>query len=98
MPVAVNCCVCPATTDGLDGVTAIETNPAVEPVPDRLTVCGLLLALSLTVKVPVRNPTTVGVNVTLTVHFPLAATDEPQVLVWAKSPLTLTLVIVNEVD
>lgn len=95
VPVAVNCCVLPAATDGFAGVIAIEVNPAVDPVPLRLVVCGLLPALSVTVSVPVRVPTTVGVNVTLIVHFALLATAVPQVLVCAKSPVTLTLSIVN---
>jgi hypothetical protein len=42
---------------------------------------------ALTVRVPVRLPVAVGANVTLTVHEPFAAMDEPQVLVWLKSPL-----------
>jgi hypothetical protein len=32
-------------------------------------------------------PVVLGVNVTLIMHVPLAATDVPQVLVWEKSPL-----------
>jgi hypothetical protein len=87
--------VLPATTDGFAGVTAIEINPDVDPDPERLAVWGLLLPLSITVSVPLRAPVTVGVNVTLIVHFPLAPTLAPHVFVWAKSPLTLTLVIVN---
>ena len=43
------------------------------PVPVRFEVCGLLLALSLTLNCPVRVPIAVGVNVTLIVHLPLAA-------------------------
>ena len=42
------------------------------PVPFRLEVCGLLLALSLTLNTPVLVPLAVGVKVTLIVHFPLA--------------------------
>ena len=34
-----------------------------------------------------RVPVAVGLNVTLTVHEPFAAIDEPQVLVCAKSPV-----------
>ena len=93
VPVAVNCCVAPALKLGFAGVTAMESKPAVVPVPERLVVCGLLLALSLTVRVPLRAPTTVGVKVTLTVHLPLLASELPQVLVWAKSPLAAMLVI-----
>lgn len=41
------------------------------PVPRRFDVCGLLIALSLTLNVPVRNPLAVGVKVTLIVQVPL---------------------------
>ena len=57
------------------------------PVPIKLAVCGLLLALSVTVKVPLRVPVAVGVNVTLIVQLAPAATLVPQLLVCAKSPL-----------
>ena len=57
------------------------------PVPLRLAVWGLPAALSLTVRVAVRVPVAVGVNVTLIVQLPPAATLDPQLLVWAKSPL-----------
>ena len=97
VPVAVNCWVVPAGAEGFAGVTVIDVNPAVDPVPVRFAVCGLLLALSVTVSVPVRLPTTVGVNVTLIVHLAFPATVVPQVMVWAKSPLTATLVIVSVV-
>jgi hypothetical protein len=33
-----------------------------------------------------RLPSAVGVNVTLIVQFPPAATEEPQLFVWEKSP------------
>ncbi len=39
------------------------------PVPLRLTVCGLLLALSVKLNTAVRLPTADGVNVTLTVQL-----------------------------
>ena len=55
--------------------------PAPVPVPVKLTVCGLLAALSVKVKVAARLPAIVGVKVTLTVQLPPAATDVPQVLV-----------------
>ena len=97
VPVARNCCIAPAPTEAFEGVSAIESRPAVDPVPDRLTVCGLLLPLSVTVSVPVRAPTTVGVKVALIVHLVPAATELPQVLVWAKSPTVETLVIASAV-
>ncbi len=56
------------------------------PVPLRLTVCGLVVALSVMLKVAERLPGAVGVNVTLIVQVALAATELPQVLVSAKSP------------
>ena len=55
-----------------------------EPVPERLTVWGLPLALSATLSVAVRTPLAEGVKVTLIVQFAPAATEVPQVLVWAK--------------
>ena len=43
------------------------------PVPAKLTVCGLLAALSLIVIAPVSAPPAVGVNVTLIVQLAAAA-------------------------
>ena len=57
------------------------------PVPERLAVCGLPLALSVTASVAVRVPLAVGVKVTLMVQLELAASEVPQLLVWAKSLL-----------
>ena len=54
---------------------------AAVPVPVRLTVCGLPLALSVMLSEAVRLPVAAGVNVTLMVHLALAATELPQVLV-----------------
>jgi hypothetical protein len=51
------------------------------PVPVRLTVCGLPLALSAMLTEAVRLPMAVGLNVTLIVQLPFAATELPQVLV-----------------
>jgi hypothetical protein len=50
------------------------------PVPVRLTVCGLVKALSVNVSAPLSAPIIDGVNVTPTVQVPPAATPEPQVL------------------
>jgi hypothetical protein len=57
--------------------------PAAAPVPVTLTVCGLPAALSEMLTVAVRVPVTVGVNVTLIVQLPPAATELPHVLVSA---------------
>jgi hypothetical protein len=43
------------------------------PVPVRLDVCGLPMALSATLSVPVRVPVAVGVNTRLMVQFDFAA-------------------------
>jgi hypothetical protein len=65
------------------------------PVPVRLTVWVAGLALSAMVKEPLREPLAVGVKVPLKVQLALAATLEPQVLVWEKSPLTPMLVMLR---
>jgi hypothetical protein len=44
------------------------------PIPERVIICGLKLALSMIVTLPVRRPIAVGVNVTLIVHVALGAT------------------------
>ena len=56
-------------------------------MPVRLAVWGLLVALSVTVKVPLRVPVAVGEKVTLMMQLAPAATLAPQLLVCAKSPL-----------
>jgi hypothetical protein len=53
------------------------------PVPLKETVCGLLLALSVIVSVPVRLPVAVGVKITLIVQLVPAARDGPHVVVFA---------------
>jgi hypothetical protein len=59
------------------------------PDPVSVVICGLLLALSVTIKLPVRVPNALGVNVTLIEQdAPAASTpgDMGQLLVEAKSP------------
>lgn len=68
----------------------------VEPV--RLIDRGPLMALSARLIVAVRFPTAVGVNVTLIVHVPFAATELPQVLVTAKSPGFVPVVVILVID
>jgi hypothetical protein len=67
-----------------------------EPVPERGTDWGLPAALSVTVMDPVRVPVVVGVKVTLIVQLALTATELPQLLVCAKSPLANNELIVRE--
>src|SRR5258708_4352592 len=65
------------------------------PEPARPTVCGLLPALSVRVKVPVRVPTAVGVKLILNVQVTPGGTLVPQLLVCAKSPLTATALMLR---
>jgi hypothetical protein len=60
-----------------------DTAACTRPVPVKETVCGLLLALSVMVRVPGLLPVAPGVNVTLMVQLAPAANDDPHVLVWA---------------
>ena len=74
---------------------------AVVPVPLKLTVWGLVLALSVSVRLPERLPVTVGVNVTLITQLPpLAATGvlvlQVVPLAVAKSPVTPMLVKIKD--
>lgn len=52
------------------------------PTPVRDTVCGLLFALSVMVRVPFRVPMVPGVKVTEIVQLRPAPRLEPHVLVW----------------
>jgi hypothetical protein len=51
------------------------------PVPVRLTVCGLPPALSVMLIEAVRLPMAAGLNVTVIVQLPFAATELPQLLI-----------------
>ena len=55
--------------------------PGLAPVPERLTVWGLPLALSAILSVAVRTPLAEGVKVMLIVQLAPASTELPQVLV-----------------
>lgn len=57
--------VCPTVTVPKFSVL-VENVTGAEPEPERLTVCGLLEALSAKVRIPVAAPTAVGENVTPT--------------------------------
>ena len=68
-----------------------------DPVPLRVTDCGLPGALSAMVSVAARAPAAAGVKVTLIVQLLPPATELPQLLVWTKSvalvPVIVMLVI-----
>jgi hypothetical protein len=71
-----------------------KATTGVVPVPVSVTVCGLPVALSVIVSVPVRVPPAVGVKVTLIVQLAPAATVDPQVLVSAKSLLFVPVIVI----
>ena len=76
--------VCPAVMDWLVEEPLAAPDVKSCPVPVRVTVCVLLLLpllSSVTAIAAVRAPPAEGVNVTLIVHVPLAATLAPQVFV-----------------
>src|SRR5438552_6231987 len=93
-PPAVNCCDRPGVRTAVRGV--IEKP---DPVPDSAIACGAPGALSVTEIVANRLPVATGVKVDLIVHVPPGASDAPQVLTCAKSPVfapeTTMLPIVN---
>ncbi len=66
------------------------------PVPVKPALCGLPLALSVTVSVPVRVPEAVGVKVTLIAQCVPGARAPPQLFVWPKSPFTAMLVTLSD--
>lgn len=102
LPVFVMVTVCPelvVPTSCPVNVSDELSNEALAPMPVPVSemVCGDPVAESVMVTVPVRVPGTVGVKVTLIVQDPLfAATDVPQLLVCAKSPLATMLVIESD--
>jgi hypothetical protein len=65
------------------------------PVPVRATVCGLPVALSVSVMAPVLVPAAVGTNFTVTVQSAPPVSDVPQLFVCVKSPLAAMLVILR---
>src|SRR5215470_15649928 len=94
LPVAVNCCVAPTEMVAFVGVIMIELMLDAVPTPLSVAVCGLLLALSVTVNFPVLGLVLVlnwvGENFTAIVQLPLAGTILKQLLPdTAKSPLAV---------
>ena len=89
MPIATSCCCSPTGRDGFPGVMPMAITPDGMPVPDKVAVCGLVLALSVTVRVPVSAPNALGENTTEMVQFAPAARvfgDRGQFEVWEKLP------------
>jgi hypothetical protein len=71
------------------------------PFPESGSLCGLVLALSVTVRVALREPVVLGVNVTSMVQLSLGASELGQSLVGLKlpasAPVTPTLEMSNAV-
>lgn len=84
--------VWPAVTVADDGVAAMLKSA---PSPTRAMVSGLPPPLSLMVMAPCLVPATVGLKVMFIVQVPAAATEDPQSLVSAKSPLAVIPVILS---
>ncbi len=59
-------------------------------MPSKVTVCGLVAALSVRVMDPVSAPMVVGLKVTVRVQLPALFTVEPHVFVWTNGPVTAT--------
>ena len=80
--VAITTALCPALIVALGGesVTANDVTGAV-PVPVSGTLCGEVGALSAMLRLADSAVCVEGVNVTLIVQFPPAATDAPHVFV-----------------
>lgn len=77
------------------GLSATGSSPA----PLRLMVCGLLMALSEIVTIPVCEPLVFGANVTVMVHCAPAAMLVPQVFTWLNAaPVTEILMLVRLTD
>ena len=104
LPVLFRVTVCPALVVPrfwLVKVRLDAVRPATGPlpVPAKVMVWGLPVALSVMVTDAERDPGAVGEKVTLIVQLFPIVTGLPQVLVWAKSPefvpVTVTAVIFN---
>src|ERR1017187_3211968 len=74
----------------------IVTVGAGVPVPDKLTICGLMRSPSVMVIVPFQVSARVGVKVTEMVQVAPAFTVVPQVLVSPKDLLATMLVMLRE--
>jgi len=78
--------------------TVGEIVSALIPVPVRGTVCGLPVALSLTLMLAVRAPRAVGTKVMLMVQLASFASDVPQVVDLLKSAVSLPVKVIDEMS
>jgi len=106
LPVLVSVTVCRVLLVATDWAGKLreegdKLTPGPVPVPLKLTVCGLPLALSVSVRLPERLPVAEGVKVKLTTQLLLAATEALVLQVvplaaTAKSPVAAMLVKFKE--
>ena len=89
--VAENCTVPPAATVGFKG--EMENPVLIPPVPERDTVCGLLVAVSVNVRAAARVPEAEGANTIPTEHVPFGEILVPQVLLEMEKSLEFVPVI-----
>jgi hypothetical protein len=68
---------CPGVTVAEVEAPEAAANEKSCPVPDRATVCGLVEALSVKVRVAVRVPAAAGLKARVTLHVPLGVTVAP---------------------
>src|SRR5215467_13687360 len=83
--------------DRLGGVRVTAGSAPALPVPVRLAVCGLPVALSVTVTVAVRVPVLVGENVTAILQLNPGTSGLTQLLVCAKSPGFVPVSVMPEI-
>jgi hypothetical protein len=74
--------VVPTVCDGNVKLVGAGVTMTVVPVPDRVTICGEVDALSVMVMVPGRLPLVVGEKVTLIVQVAPPAKVDVQLFVW----------------
>ena len=75
------------------GFSVTTGNAPVFPVPVSAAVCGLPLALSVTVIVAVRVPVAVGENVTAMLQLKFGSSGLMQLLVCPKSPASAAVIV-----
>lgn len=103
VPLLVSRMVCAALVDPtacelnvrLVGERVIAGVVADSPVPLNSNPCGLPMALSAMETEAVRIPAAVGVKVTLMMQLSPGSTEEPQVLVWLKSPEWVPTIVIS---
>ena len=69
---------------------------AAAPMPLSATACGELAALSAKLTAADSVPEAAGVNVTAMTHEALAASVDPQLLVWEKEEALLPMMLIPE--